>query len=81
MLIINNWEDVVMRDCCLCELRGKTNIVVAQQEAERKKLGLCWMDGGINNNTAETTVITIDAKVSPAHKKRMINLLKEIESA
>ncbi len=66
--------------CPICELRKETEQLQAQQEALRKALGKCWINGGLVNDTDETTIITIDAKIGQEAKSELLDLLKRIES-
>ena len=69
-----------MTACPICQLRRENEQMAEQQAAVRKALGKCWINGGMVNNTDETTVITIDAKIGPKAKASILELLKQIES-
>ena len=65
--------------CPICELRRENDQLAANQAALRKGLGKAWINGGMVNDTDETTVITIDARIGPRAKAEMLDLLKRIE--
>ena len=67
-------------NCPICELRNEAEQLQAKKEAQRKALGKCWINGGLVNDTDETTIITIDTKIGQKAKSELLDLLKRIES-
>ena len=65
--------------CPLCVMRQEVNDLEARHEADRIKLGLCWIDGGMLNLKPAPTTIRIDCPVSGEHRAELMALLKKIE--
>ncbi len=70
-----------LKPCPICELRRENDVLREKREVERKKLQLCWIAGGMTNNDSETTIITIDVKITAEHKKELSDLLHKIEDS
>lgn len=66
--------------CEMCLMRDQVDRLRSKQERNRKELGTCWIDGGLVNGTAETTVVTIDCRISPENQHKLLTLLQAIET-
>jgi hypothetical protein len=70
-----------MNECTLCAVREQLDELCKTRTAERIAAGLCWIDGGLVNNTDDPTTIRIDAPISQDHRSKLMSLLLEIEQA
>lgn len=66
--------------CPVCELREQVGVLTSQREADRKRLKQCWVRGGALNDTDETTIVTIDAYITPEQKSKLFDLLRAIDA-
>lgn len=67
-------------NCEVCLARDQLDRLQARNARNRKQLGICWVNGGMINGTEETTVITIDCRISPEIQNKLLALLQAIES-
>lgn len=65
--------------CPMCVMRAEIDDLKAKHLAERVRLKMCWINGGMLNLKPTPTVISIDAPVSDEHRVELMAVLKKIE--
>jgi len=67
-------------NCPQCALSHQNDVFSAEKVAERKSLKLTWINGGMLNDSSETTVITFDGRISPDRRADLMKIIRLIDA-